>query len=154
MRQLCYRLLMVWALGLGSLQASTLADYPFSSPKDELAFRQLIEELRCLVCQNESLAGSQAELAQDLRKEIYQMLINGKTKDDIIAFMVNRYGDFVLYNPPVRPNTYPLWFGPAALFLLGLWFLYRTLQRRRSVTEAPISAEEAERLRKLLDQRP
>ena len=137
-------------LGMASSQASTLAEFQFNSPEQERDFRELIEELRCLVCQNESLAGSQAELAQDLRREVYELLMQGKNKEQVISFLVTRYGDFVLYNPPLKPSTYPLWFGPFILIAVGGFFLARTLLRKRQSRESELSAEEQERLNALL----
>ncbi|MEN8167990.1 MAG: cytochrome c-type biogenesis protein, partial [Pseudomonadota bacterium] len=118
---------LIWLFSIAApLSAATLAEYKFDDPAQDQDFREIIEEMRCLVCQNESLAGSNAELAVDLRNEIYDMMQAGQTKDDIIRFMVDRYGDFVLYNPPMKPSTYPLWFGPLFLFLIGALLLLRT----------------------------
>ena len=131
-------------------QATSLSSFQFSTPEQERAFRILTEELRCLVCQNESLAGSNAELAQDLRREIYDMMMAGKSKEDIIQFMVARYGDFVLFQPPLKPSTYPLWFGPFILFAIAGFFLFRTLMKKRRTREAALSEQDQERLRELL----
>lgn len=143
-------LALLLSLGVASAHSSTLADFKFDDPARERDFRELIEELRCLVCQNESLAGSQAELAQDLRREVYGLLQQGKDKEQVISFLVTRYGDFVLYNPPLKPSTYPLWFGPFVLFAIGGFFLARTLLRKRQSGESELSAEEQERLKTLL----
>ncbi len=134
------------------LPAATLAEYKFEDPAKSEDFRAIIEEMRCLVCQNESLAGSNAELAVDLRNEIYDMMQAGQTKDDVIQFMVARYGDFVLYNPPMKPSTYPLWFGPLILFLIGAILLLRTLNRKKQSQEATLSDDEQQRLASLLQQ--
>jgi len=131
--------------------AGTLAEFTFDDPQRTEDFRALTSELRCLVCQNESLAGSNAELAQDLRKEIYEMMQAGKSKEEIIEFMVARYGDFVLYRPPLKPSTYPLWFGPFLLLALGGFFLFRALRRKQQSTETELSDEERQRLAQLLD---
>lgn len=130
--------------------AATLADYTFDDPQQDEDFRLVISEMRCLVCQNESLAGSNAELAVDLRNEIYDMMKAGQKKDDIISFMVARYGDFVLYDPPVKPSTYPLWFGPILLFMIGAVVLYRNLRKKSVSRETELSAEEQQRLDNLL----
>ncbi|MBA1331245.1 cytochrome C biogenesis protein, partial [Candidatus Endoriftia persephone str. Guaymas] len=106
----------------------------------------------CLVCQNESIAGSNAELAQDLRQEIYEMMQQGQSKEQILSFMVARYGDFVLYDPPVKPSTYPLWFGPLILLLIGAVLLARTLLRKKQASETELDAEEQARLQSLLKQ--
>ncbi|PVV09856.1 MAG: cytochrome C biogenesis protein [gamma proteobacterium symbiont of Ctena orbiculata] len=133
-------------------QAATLADYSFDEPDKAEDFRAIIEEMRCLVCQNESLAGSNAELAIDLRNEIYEMMKSGKEKQDIINFMVARYGDFVLYSPPLKPTTYPIWFGPLIVFLVGGVVLFRILKRKSVTRETELSVEEEQRLNRLLNQ--
>ena len=149
-RQSLLMFLILMLTGI-TTQATSLSSFQFSSPEQERAFRTLTEELRCLVCQNESLAGSNAELAQDLRREIYDMMMAGRSKDDIVQFMVARYGDFVLFQPPLRPSTYPLWFGPFILFAVAGFFLFRTLQKKRRAQEAALSDQDRERLRRLLD---
>ncbi len=142
-------LLLLSLIGL-AVHATSLSSFQFSDPEQERAFRILTEELRCLVCQNESLAGSNAELAQDLRREIYDMMMAGKSKDEIVQFMVARYGDFVLFRPPLKPSTYPLWFGPFILFAIAGFFLARTLIRKRQAREAALSAQDEARLQELL----
>lgn len=137
-------------LSLGAAQASTLSEFKFEDPAQEEIFRELIEQLRCLVCQNESLAGSQAELAQDLRREVYEMMQTGQSKEEIINFLVARYGDFVLYSPPLKPSTYPLWFGPFILIGIASFFLARTLLRKKQTRDEDLSDEERARLAALL----
>ena len=102
----------------------------FNEPKMELRFKKLTEELRCLVCQNQSLADSHAGLAQDLRNEVYRMVIAGDSDKEIIAYMVNRYGDFVLYRPPVKNTTYFLWFGPFLMLLIAIIVIARVIRLR------------------------
>ena len=123
-----------------------------TDPVAEKRLQHLSEELRCLVCQNQTIADSNAELAQDLRREIRGMIRDGKSDREIIDFMVVRYGDFVLYRPPVQGNTLLLWGGPLALMLLGLAVLLRYLRRRaaRVADDAPLSADEASRAEALL----
>ena len=110
----------------------------------------LAEQLRCLVCQNQSIAESNAELAVDLRREINEQIRAGRSDSDIREFMVARYGDFVLYRPPVKSHTLLLWFGPALLAIAALLAFMRALRnRRRRVTERPLTGAEhaeAERL--------
>ena len=130
--------------------AFTLEEFQFSDPAKAEEFRRLTEELRCLVCQNESLAGSQADLAQDLREEVYRLMKSGKTRQEVIDFLVERYGDFVLYDPPLKPSTYPLWFGPLLLAGIGGLFLFLTLHKKREARERELTAEEQQRLRTLL----
>lgn len=132
-------------------QAATLEGYTFDEPRRAEEFRSIIEEMRCLVCQNESLAGSNADLAADLRDEIYEMMKQGQGKEEIINFMVARYGDFVLYNPPLKPTTYPIWFGPLIVFIIGGIVLFRILRRKSVSREAELSVEEEQRLNSLLN---
>jgi cytochrome c-type biogenesis protein CcmH len=102
----------------------------FNDPATELRFKKLTEELRCLVCQNQSLADSHAGLAQDLRNEVYRMVIAGDSDKEIIAYMVSRYGDFVLYRPQVKNTTYLLWFGPFLMLLIAVIVIARVIRLR------------------------
>lgn len=102
----------------------------FTDLEQEMRFTQLTLELRCLVCQNQNLADSDAPLAQDLRKEIYDMLQAGKSDDEIKTFMVERYGDFVLYRPPVQGNTLALWVMPVVTLLIGAMGVFIAVRRR------------------------
>jgi cytochrome c-type biogenesis protein CcmH len=138
------------ALAWGGARAYTLEEFSFDSPAQERAFRDLIGKLRCLVCQNESLAGSQADLAQDLRKEVYGMMREGKDQDEIITFLVDRYGDFVLYQPPVKPTTYILWFGPFILIAVGGYVLLRALRAKKAEPEQALSDADRARIQQLL----
>ncbi len=130
--------------------AAPIETFKFDSPKTEKVFHKLSEELRCLVCQNQNIAESNADLAKDLRLEIYTMLSNGKSEDEVIGFMVDRYGDYVLYRPPVKPLTWMLWFGPAIVFVISLIFVVRFLKRqsKRKQVES-LSEEEIERIKNL-----
>jgi cytochrome c-type biogenesis protein CcmH len=111
-------------------------------------------EVRCLVCQNETLADSRAGLALDLRREIREQMKAGKSDEEITAFLTDRYGDFVLYRPPLKPSTYPLWFGPFVLLAIGLFALYRALNHWRTLPDVePLSAKERRRIRQRLDLR-
>ena len=124
-------------------------------PAVEQRLTKLSQELRCLVCQNETLAESRADLAEDLRREIRQQIKAGKSDKEIVAFLTERYGDFVLYRPRVTPTTYLLWFGPFVLLLGGLWILFTYIrQRRDSLSEKPLSAEERRRAEELLGSAP
>lgn len=108
-----------------------------AAPVDPERMRALSEELRCLVCQNQSIAESQAPLAQDLREELERLIREGKTDTEIRNWMVARYGDFVLYRPPLRPRTWALWFGPPVLVLLGLLLIW-ALIRRQGRNQSPL----------------
>ena len=120
-------------------------------PELEKRVMALSEQLRCLVCQNETLAGSHADLAVDLRRQIREQMKAGKSDKEIVAFLTERYGDFVLYNPPVKPRTYLLWFGPFILLGGGLVAFYSYIKRRRVlISDQPLSAEERKRAGELL----
>jgi cytochrome c-type biogenesis protein CcmH len=136
--------------GCASAMAAGLEAFDFSGNVDEDRYKHLIVELRCLVCQNQSLADSDAGLAHDLRREVWELMDQGQSDTQIVEFLVTRYGDFVLYNPPVKPSTYILWYGPFVLLAIGLLALVRTLKRRSIQTESGFSAEERERLRQIL----
>ena len=110
----------------------------------------LADELRCLVCQNQTLAESNAPLAVDLRNQIREQLAKGASEGEVRDFMVARYGDFVLYKPPFKATTLVLWLGPFVLLALGLWVLRRVATRRR-VAAPPLSAAERSRAAKLLE---
>ena len=147
---------LIFALFLGSTAAiasSTTEAALAADPVAEKRLQVLSEELRCLVCQNQTIADSNAELAQDLRREIRGMIKDGKSDKEIIDFMVVRYGDFVLYRPPVKGITLLLWGGPVALMLLGLFVLIRYLRRRATRMaddDQPLSADETSRADALL----
>lgn len=129
-------------------EARDLAD----DPVVEKRLVALAQNLRCLVCQNESLASSRADLAEDLRREVREQIKMGKSDKEIIDYLVTRYGDFVLYDPPVKKSTYLLWFGPFALFFAGGAVLYYQLKkRRRNVPEAELTPEAAKRAAALLN---
>ena len=112
---------------------------------------KLSKELRCLVCQNETLADSRADLAEDLRNQIREQMKAGKSDKEIVAYLTARYGKFILYNPPIDPTTYLLWFGPFVLLLAGLFVLFRYVkQRRELIVEQPLSADDRLRAEALL----
>ena len=106
--------------------------HDFDSPDQEQRYNKLIEELRCLVCQNQNLADTNAELAVDLRRKTYEMVKQDKTEQEIASYMVDRYGEFVLYRPPLNSNTLLLWIGPFIILLIGVGLLIRTIRRRRA----------------------
>jgi cytochrome c-type biogenesis protein CcmH len=118
-----------------SLFGATLAKeaQPNEDPKIEQRMKVLTEQLRCMVCQNETLDASRADLAENLRKEIREQIKAGKSDQEIIAFLTQRYGDYVLYNPPVKKTTYLLWFGPFVLLIGGTAVLYRYVRNRREM---------------------
>nr|WP_112218319.1 MULTISPECIES: cytochrome c-type biogenesis protein [Legionella] len=104
--------------------------YPLDTERQEAQFNHLLKELRCLVCQNQDLADSHADLAKDLRQQVYVMVKDGKSDSEIINFLTDRYGDFILFNPPVKSITLVLWFGPAVFLLIGFFIFWRTCLRQ------------------------
>src|SRR3954471_18641382 len=108
---------------------------------------EISENLRCLVCQNQTIADSNAELAQDLRRQVREQIKQGKSDSEITDFMVQRYGDFVLYKPPVKPTTLLLWFGPAFLLLIGFVVLIRNIRVRARRAASPVTLTDDERRR-------
>ncbi|MBX9894331.1 MAG: cytochrome c-type biogenesis protein CcmH [Nitrosomonas sp.] len=120
-------------------------------PEIEKRMLALTMDLRCLVCQNEPISDSRAEFSNDIRREIREQIKANKTDDEIIQFLVDRYGDFILYNPPMKPTTLLLWFGPIVLFLIGLGSLVFYLKRRRiQVEEISLSQAQREKAEALL----
>ena len=113
--------------------ASVLAQEPlvFDNPEMEARYQQLTLELRCLVCQNQNLADSDAELAHDLREEIYEMMVAGQSNEQIKTFLVDRYGDFVLYRPEIKGNTLALWLMPGVLLGIGAIVIFFTVRNRK-----------------------
>jgi len=138
-------LLLVPLLAQGAIEV-----HQFDDPQKEKIYKELIDELRCLVCQNQNLADSNAELAQDLRQKTYEMVEAGKSKDEIVDWMVARYGDFVLYRPPLQRNTLLLWVGPFLIFLVGVVVLVRFIRRRPAGGEEVLSEEERRKAEALL----
>jgi cytochrome c-type biogenesis protein CcmH len=142
------------ALGLLFAQggaATVFQPRDFETEQDALRYKALTEELRCLVCQNQSLADSNAELATDLRERIYAMIAEGASNKEVIDFMVARYGDFVLYRPPLTSSTLLLWVGPFALALIGVTFLMIKIRNRNAARLRPnLSESEQERVAELL----
>jgi cytochrome c-type biogenesis protein CcmH len=117
----------------------------------EKKVNNITKELRCLVCQNQTIADSHADLAIDLKNQVRDMVASGKTQKEIVDYMVHRYGDFVLYRPPVKPTTYLLWAGPFILLIAGVTLLMSNLRKRKQeIADAPLSTDEAERLKSLL----
>lgn len=145
-------MLMLLLLGAAAVaQATTIETYRFDDPGKEALYKKMIAELRCLVCQNQNLADSNAELAQDLRRKTYEMVSAGKSETEIVGYMVQRYGDFVLYRPPVKGITLFLWAGPFILLAIGLLVLVRVIrQRSRPAEGAILTDEERARAEKLL----
>ncbi len=143
-------ILLIALLYSFAITAAPIETFQFDSPEKEKIFHKLSEELRCLVCQNQSVAESNADLAKDLRMEIYSMLSEGKSEDEIVSFMVDRYGDYVLYRPPFKPMTWLLWFGPIIIFFVGMIFVVRYIKAQNMSKQVEsLSEEEIERIKNL-----
>lgn len=141
----------VFALWLPLVAMAGEAQPVAEDPVLEQRMIGLSEDLRCLVCQNESLAGSHAPLAQDLRQEIREQMRAGKSDAQVVDYLTQRYGDFVLYKPPVKPLTWLLWFGPFALLIGAIGGLYAHIKRRGNrLADESLSEEEKKRIATLL----
>ena len=144
------------AVALGATPAAAVEpDEILDDPALEARARELSQELRCLVCQNESIDSSSAGLARDLRIIVRERLVAGDSDAEVKSYLVARYGDFVLLKPPVKPTTYLLWYGPVAILLVGAAGVYVFFRRRRGAAPAtagpaPLSTEERSRLDRLL----
>jgi cytochrome c-type biogenesis protein CcmH len=151
MKKLFFAALAAWALSLTALAGE--ATLNAEDPAIEQRLTNLAEDLRCLVCQNESLAGSHAELAEDLRREIRAQMKAGKDDKQVVEYLTDRYGDFVLYRPPFKPVTYLLWLGPLVFLLLGGVIWLQTMKRRRAMQDTPVDEKQLAAAAKLLDEK-
>lgn len=145
MRVFLFLLLLLSAAAHAAIDA-----YTFHNPQEEQRFNALIDELRCPKCQNQNLAGSTAPIARDLKDRIYQLMEQGKSDDEIRAYLVDRYGDFITYRPPVRSNTLLLWGGPFTLLLIVTGILVWRVRTPPAVPQ-PITADERRRLQAILN---
>ena len=143
--------LLVCSLLLASMAVAKEAKPMVADPEMEKVVNEISAELRCLVCQNQTIADSSAGLAVDLKNQVREMVKRGQSQDEIVEYMVTRYGDFVLYRPPVKPTTMLLWAGPFLLLLIGLTVLVANLRKRAALLkDGELSSEENERLKALL----
>ena len=141
------------------LSVSTMvhaADVPFEfkTPQQEQRYKELTEQLRCLVCQNQSLADSQADLAQDLRNEVYVMIMKGQSNKEIVDFLVARYGDFVLFKPPLEPRTVLLWVGPFLLLIAAILVVFRFTLKNSKKAPVELTGSDQQKLDELLQKQP
>ena len=142
-------LALVFLLSAFSVQAK-IETKEFANAQMEEDYASLVLELRCLVCQNQSLSDSNAELAVDMRSKVFKMLNEGKSKTEVADFMVARYGDFVLYRPPVKLSTFLLWFGPLIFFVIAAFIVF-SFMRRQSAEKPVIDKQEQKKAHSLLD---
>ena len=148
------RVLLVLVLLIAAIVPATAAVeiLDFDNPTDEARYKRLIAELRCTVCQNQNLADSNAELARDLRNKVYTMIRDGKTDEEIYAFMVQRYGNYILYRPPLKTSTALLWVGPFLIMGVGVAVLLNVVRRRRRMAAEVVEEDRLARARELLEQ--
>jgi len=147
-------ILLAVSLSAQARDAAPQAALPSTDdPVIEQRLVNLAEDLRCLVCQNESLAGSRAALAEDLRREIRTQMMAGKNDREVVAYLTERYGDFVLYRPPFKPVTWLLWLGPVLFLGIGGGAWYLTLRRRRDVQAVPLDEKERAAAAQLLEEK-
>lgn len=139
-------ILLFWLL---PLIAAAVEIREFDDTAKQERYERLIGELRCLVCQNQSLADSDADLAKDLRDEVYDIIQSGRSEEEAIRFLTDRYGDFVLYRPPLKSVTLLLWGGPLLILLSGVVFIWNQVKRRSSVARIDLTEEEQQRLERL-----
>jgi cytochrome c-type biogenesis protein CcmH len=146
------RCLLSVVLLMACMQVFAAIDvYEFDSPEQEQRYRHLIEELRCPKCQNQNLAGSDAGVATDLKNRTYELMQEGKSDEEIRRYLVERYGDFITYKPPVKGSTLLLWAGPFMLLLVMAGVIIWRVRRRTNAHPAAISAEEQARLARILN---
>jgi len=134
----------------GAVNAA-ISVFEFDTDEQTLRYQKLIAELRCLVCQNQNLADSNAELAVDLKTIVHQKILAGETDQQILSFMTDRYGDFVLYNPPLKTSTLLLWLGPTVFLILGLFVVILYIKKSKRDSVAQLSQQQRENIRQMLE---
>ncbi|MGZ8137214.1 MAG: cytochrome c-type biogenesis protein [Methylococcaceae bacterium] len=144
-------LILFFLLIVSPVTVMAIDSQKFASPEQQEVYESLTSELRCLVCQNQTIGDSNAELAADLRRQVLEMLQQGKSKQEILQFMTDRYGDFVLYNPPFKAKTGLLWLGPALFLLVGLIAVFLVIRRKKATPAVTISTEKQEKIHSLLE---
>lgn len=143
--------LLIALLVFSSNVSARFETHVFPSEQAEKDYAVLVQELRCLVCQNQNLADSNAELAQDMREKVFKMLVEGKNKDEIVEFMVSRYGDFVMYRPPVKSSTYLLWYGPLVFFFVAGIVVVAFMRHQKADAQLVVNEQQQKKAHSLLD---
>ena len=151
MKPLLFILLLMTSISSHAVDSRQLSD-----PKQQESYETLTKELRCLVCQNQTIADSNAELASDLRRQVYEMLQQGKSEQEIIRFMTDRYGEFVLYKPAFAGKTSLLWIAPVVFLFMGLMMVFFVIRRKRAAAKVQVDAleintEKQKKVRNLLE---
>ena len=144
-------LINVLLIGMTSLYAVKIEFHDFKNKQQEKLYTQLIAELRCVQCQNQNLAESNAELAGDMREKVYKIVLGGGSRADVVKYMTDRYGDFVLYKPPFKIQTLLLWVGPPVFLLLSLFLLFKMIKNQKNEVVEALSETERESVRDLLN---
>ncbi len=151
MKSSMIRLLLIFSVSFFfPAQAVKIEFHDFKTTEQEQLYLKLIAELRCVKCQNQNLAESNAELAKDMRDKTYELILKGGTRADVIKYMTDRYGDFVLYNPPFKKNTLLLWVGPPLFLLLSLIFIFKLIKSQKKEIVEKLSNDDRESMRSLL----
>ncbi len=148
MKQLILTILMLVAMPV----TAVVEYHAFQQAEQEQAYQTLINELRCLVCQNQTIADSNADLAKDLRQQVYEMLQQGKSEQDVVAFMTQRYGDFVLYRPAFNIKTGLLWLGPVVFLLIGVLTVFLLARHKKTAADNMLDRQKQNQLNALLQQ--
>ncbi|MBF0264652.1 MAG: cytochrome c-type biogenesis protein CcmH [Gammaproteobacteria bacterium] len=151
MRTGLFYLLLIFSLFISNACLAKVELFEFENDQQQQAYQTLSEQLRCLVCQNQNLADSNAELAQDMRNKTYQMVKQNKSEQDIIDYWVSRYGDFVLYDPPFKQITLILWLGPFVLLILAIYIGLRIVRSNKAQEITVNNKDKREEIQKLLD---
>lgn len=146
-----FALLSVLLLAMTMPAQAKIESIEFTDKQMEEDYKVLIQELRCLVCQNQNLADSNAELAQDLRQQTYELLEKGASREEVVEYMVTRYGDFVMYRPPLKATTFFLWFGPVVIFLIAVIVLVMFSRRQKQLPTAIVTEQDQQKAHSLLD---
>ncbi|MCW9012149.1 MAG: cytochrome c-type biogenesis protein CcmH [Gammaproteobacteria bacterium] len=149
MRNFIIHAVVLWALSF-SAQAK-IESMEFANEQMEEDYKVLIQELRCLVCQNQNLADSNAELAQDLRRQVVELLDKGSSRDEVVDYMIARYGDFVMYRPPLKITTVLLWFGPVVFFFIAGYVVISFIRKQQQSADVGISEQQKQKAHSLLD---
>lgn len=151
MKSSMIRFLLIFSVSfLLPVQAVKIEFHDFKTPQQEQLYLQLIAELRCVKCQNQNLAESNAELAKDMRDKTYELILKGGTRADVVKYMTDRYGDFVLYRPPFKKNTLLLWVGPPVFLFISLFLLYRLIKGQKKDLTETLSTDDRASMRSLL----
>jgi len=141
---------LFFVLGMTALYAVKIEFHSFENKQQEKLYLQLIAELRCVQCQNQNLAESNAELAGDMREKVYEIVLKGGSRDDVVNYMTTRYGDFVLYKPPFKIQTLLLWVGPPVFLLLSLLMLFKLIRNQKNQPAEILTETDRDSVRELL----